>query len=334
MKDRLRWITTRLEHLPLTAINRSRVEELMAEKRAEGIAGRSKSNTTARPVAPKTLNNYVCEIAKILNHACVLGWIDAVPPLRHYSVPKPPIVWLTHKQADKLLAELPAHLAAMARFALATGLREANVRLMRWQQVDIARRLAWVEAQDAKANKPIPVPLNADAIAVLKAQVGMHDEWVFPFDGRPVSGCSTAAWYKATKRAGLPDFRWHDLRHTWASWHVQAGTPLPVLQQLGGWSSLTMVQRYAHLGRDHTAAYADAIVRDNHATTSAARRKRRAKSLIIGVADGTRTHDNRDHNPGLYQLSYSHHGTAESSRIARDEESWPARRDSNPQPPA
>ena len=51
--------------------------------------------------------------------------------------------------------------------------------------------------------------------------------------------------------------RWHDLRHTWASWHVQAGTPLHVLQELGGWESVEMVRRYAHLSSDHLVAYVD-----------------------------------------------------------------------------
>ena len=53
------------------------------------------------------------------------------------------------------------------------------------------------------------------------------------------------------------DFRWHDLRHTWASWHVQSGTPLQVLQELGGWSSYEMVLRYAHLSAGHLADYAE-----------------------------------------------------------------------------
>ena len=60
-------------------------------------------------------------------------------------------------------------------------------------------------------------------------------------------------------RAGIQDFRWHDLRHTWASWHVQSGTPLPVLQQLGGWQSYEMVLRYAHLAPEHLAEYADRL---------------------------------------------------------------------------
>jgi len=62
---------------------------------------------------------------------------------------------------------------------------------------------------------------------------------------------------------GLPTLRFHDLRHTWASWHVQAGTPLPVLQALGGWASLAMVQRYAHLGQSHVADWAGNVLGTN-----------------------------------------------------------------------
>jgi hypothetical protein len=72
----------------------------------------------------------------------------------------------------------------------------------------------------------------------------------------PTGKISNHAWNKARARAGVPWLRFHDLRHTWASWHVQQGTPLPVLQELGGWASLAMVQRYAHLGQSHIAVWA------------------------------------------------------------------------------
>lgn len=68
---------------------------------------------------------------------------------------------------------------------------------------------------------------------------------------------NTKAWRAALKRAGIADFRWHDLRHTWASWHVQAGTPLHALQELGGWECAEMVRRYAHLSSEHLAVYAE-----------------------------------------------------------------------------
>jgi len=66
-------------------------------------------------------------------------------------------------------------------------------------------------------------------------------------------------WEAACKRAGVPGFRFHDLRHTWASWHAMAGTPLSVLQELGGWHSHEMVQRYAHLSPEHLAAAAERV---------------------------------------------------------------------------
>jgi integrase len=79
---------------------------------------------------------------------------------------------------------------------------------------------------------------------------------VFTYQGKPVKQVSTKAWYSALERAGIEDFRFHDLRHTWASWHVQNGTPIFALQELGGWMTEKMVRRYAHLAADHLAAYA------------------------------------------------------------------------------
>ena len=126
-----------------------------------------------------------------------------------------------------------------------------------WSQVDLARRCAWIHADQAKTRKAIPVPLNAEAVLVLRQQEGKHPDRVFTYKGKPVTKANNHAWRKALVRAGIEDFRWHDLRHTWASWHVQQGTPLHVLQELGGWSDYEMVRRYAHLSVEHLAKYAD-----------------------------------------------------------------------------
>ena len=63
------------------------------------------------------------------------------------------------------------------------------------------------------------------------------------------------------RRAGIEAFRFHDLRHTWASWHVQSGTSLQELMELGGWKSYEMVLRYAHLAPEHLSAAAQRIER-------------------------------------------------------------------------
>ena len=70
---------------------------------------------------------------------------------------------------------------------------------------------------------------------------------------------STTAWDRARQRAGIEDFRFHDLRHTWASWHVQCGTSLPELMELGGWKSYEMVLRYAHLAPEKLISVASRI---------------------------------------------------------------------------
>jgi integrase len=161
--------------------------------------------------------------------------------------------WLTPEQAETLLSHLPAHQVDIVRFALATGLRQGNVTRLEWSQIDMQRRVAWIHADQAKSRKAIFVPLNEAATAVIRRQIGKHDERVFTYRGNPVGQVNTAAWRRALSKAGIENFRWHDLRHTWASWHVQAGTPVNELQELGGWESVEMVRRYAHLASGNLA---------------------------------------------------------------------------------
>lgn len=101
---------------------------------------------------------------------------------------------------------------------------------------------------------------------MIRLQIGKHERYVFTYKNKPVLKAGGNAWKKALDRAGITNFRWHDLRHTWASWHVQAGTPLNVLQELGGWSDYTMVLRYAHLAPEHLAEYANKISDSAHFT--------------------------------------------------------------------
>jgi integrase len=110
-------------------------------------------------------------------------------------------------------------------FALATGLRQSNVIGLEWSHVNLDTGHAWVDAAHSKNRKPIAVPLNTTALAVLQRQLGKHPERVFTFRGRPLAWGNTLAWRKALKRAGIDNFRWHDLRHTRASWYRQSGAP-------------------------------------------------------------------------------------------------------------
>jgi len=198
-----------------------------------------------------TYTRYRTRIAAILKLAGM-----QIKLMQRKAKSEKPRDWLTHEQWDALRKELPPHMLAMATFAVTTGLRQANVLGLQWSRVDLDRKIVWVEATDMKANKPIAVPLSIEAINVLKTIQGQHHEFCFTYRGKPVKEIKTA-FMAACRRAECPDFTWHGLRHTWATWHVQNGTPLDVLQKLGGWSDLRMVMRYSHHSAGYLAQYAD-----------------------------------------------------------------------------
>lgn len=246
-KIHLRWLDVFLGDKALDAINRDLVDKIKDAKAAEGV-----SNATV---------NRVLEVLRAILRKCVneWEWLDRAPYIRMLKEPTRRIRYLTHQEAQRLIAALPAHLADMAAFSLATGLRRANVTGLLWSQVDLVRKLAWIHPDQAKARKAIAVPLNVDAVMLIQKQIGKHQQYVFSYRGSPIIQVSTKAWYKGLEAAGIENFRWHDLRHTWACWHVQNGTPIFALQELGGWESPEMVRRYAHLSADHLAPYADKL---------------------------------------------------------------------------
>ena len=236
---KLRYLHRFLGHLQLSQVTRDVIDAIAERKTRES--------------SPSNANRYLALIRAILRRARdEWNWLDTIPKVRLYREPKGRIRFLSPEEAQRLLAELPLHLRDMAQFALATGLRQRNVSFLRWEQVDMARRVAWIHPDEAKAGRAIGVPLNESAVEVLRRRLGQDDAHVFTYEGKPVARCSTKAWKAALARAGIErTFRWHDLRHTWASWHVQSGTPLQELMELGSWASYEMVLRYAHLAADH-----------------------------------------------------------------------------------
>lgn len=245
-RQRLAWLYPYLEGRYLDTITREQIDAIMAH----------------RPeLKPASINRYLATIRALLRKAHrEWDWLDTLPALRMREEPKRRVRWITPEEAARLLRALPAHVATMAEFTLATGLRLSNVTGLRWNQIDLGRRLAWIHADQNKSKKDLSVPLNDSAVAVLRRCWGQHAEFVFTYNGVPVKRPDILTWQRACRKAGIADFRWHDLRHTWASWHVQAGTSLQTLMELGGWSSYDMVLRYAHLAGEHLHSAASNVV--------------------------------------------------------------------------
>jgi integrase len=242
-----RWLDSHLNGVLLTEITRDRVEDIALIKESEGVT-------------PATVNRMLALVRAVLRKAELeWEWIDRAPVVRLRKENNKRIRWLTPAEADCLKNELPEHLADAMEFALHTGLRESNVSGLKWSQIDFDRCHAFIPADKSKSGKAIAVPLNTKGIEIIQKQIGKHPTFVFSYIGRPILWFNTRAWRKALVRAGIKDFKWHDLRHTWASWHVQNGTSLQELQQLGGWASFEVVLRYAHLSSAHLKDAAERI---------------------------------------------------------------------------
>jgi len=210
---------------------------------------------------PATVNRYLSVLRNLLRMARdEWQWIDTIPKIRMLGGEVERDRWLTRAEADRLVACCAPHLAALVRYALATGCRAAEITGLEWNRVDLARSTAWLN--QTKNGTPRGVPLNVDAVQVLREQLGKHPRFCFTYEGQPLrADVTNTAWHTALKRSGITDFRFHDLRHTWASWHRQAGTSCDELKDLGGWKSRQMVDRYAKFATENLLSAASRIER-------------------------------------------------------------------------
>ncbi len=147
------------------------------------------------------------------------------------------------------------HITPMVLLSLNTGLRQGELFSMEWRQIDIERKTLVVLASHSKGNRTRTIPLNAEALGVLAAiQPEDASGLVFksPITGERFNNVKKA-WAEVTKTAKLPDLRWHDLRHDFASQLVMKGAPLYTVQKLLGHSNPKMTQRYAKLAPDKLA---------------------------------------------------------------------------------
>ena len=165
--------------------------------------------------------------------------------------------WRAERGYD-LLPEIDGyadHLTPMVLVSLNTGLRQGELFSLAWEHVDTQRKTLTVLASHSKGNSTRTVPLNPEALAVLRAILpNKATGLVFksPRTGGRFDNVKKA-WAEVTKAASLPDLRWHDLRHDFASRLVMRGVPLFTVQKLLGHANSRMTQRYARLAPDTLA---------------------------------------------------------------------------------
>lgn len=209
-----------------------------------------------------TANRYLAPIRSMLYRAAGnWEWLDKAPTkFAQFDESRSARTRaLSPEEIQRLAAELPNHQRAMFLFAVATGLRQANVKRVRWAWIDLQTRLLRVPAEEFKNRRELTIPLNESAVVILRGELSKHPEFVFTFAGSPVKTVNTRAWRHALQRAGIADYRWHDNRHTWAHSLRREGVGLEDIQDLGGWRDAKMVRRYATPDMNALAAKARVI---------------------------------------------------------------------------
>lgn len=159
-------------------------------------------------------------------------------------------------RADLRIVSFVDYLKPAVLLSLNTGMRQGEVFKLTWASVNLDKGMVTVTASTAKSQKARHVPLNAEAKAALKAwhKQGTGEGYVFPGrEGGQLVEIKTA-WAKLLRDAGIENFRWHDMRHHFASRLVMAGVDLNTVRELLGHSDIKMTLRYAHLAPEHKHA--------------------------------------------------------------------------------
>lgn len=147
------------------------------------------------------------------------------------------------------------HLKPMVLLSLNTGLRWGELSKLTWGDVDLNKKFLSVAGKNAKSSSTRHIPLNSVTIELLTAwRIQQHTEqFVFPNkDGNAFDNLDKS-WASVLEAAQISSFRWHDMRHTFASYLVMAGVDLNTVRELMGHSSIKMTLRYAHLAPEHKA---------------------------------------------------------------------------------
>jgi integrase len=258
-RELLDWLNPIIGIEPISAVDADALEALRKKGREVGWS-------------QSTIDRLMGTVSAVLNAAANWRLIDSAPAVPMYRPAKGEPRWLSPPEFERLCRELAMHQVLAARFAVHSLLRMRAQAKLRWDRIDFAQRRAWIPASEQKAGRTFGFPLTDELIRILRAMRWLSppaSPYVFTWLGKPIDDFNTRSFQEAVKRAGVAPLRWHDLRHTGASWAVQSGVTLPELMVLGDWTDYRSVLRYAHLAPAHAAVAAEKVARWAHAGRAA-----------------------------------------------------------------
>ncbi len=258
-KSQLQWWSNHIGNLALVDLRPGLIVDLRT-KLAKLGNGRG-------PASPATQNRYVAALSTALTYGVSdLEWLPANPAkqLRRVSEPRGRTRFLDDDERTRLLEACKKspepRLYSIVLLAITTGMRQGELLGLQWQDLDLDTGFATVRNSKNGHQRRVPIAGPAFDVLASSAPTGRRKtESVFGNqDGIPT--WPRKAWDQALEQAGIEDFRFHDCRHTAASYLAQSGARLHDIAEILGHRTLQMVQRYAHLTDRRTAAVAQRMV--------------------------------------------------------------------------
>lgn len=276
LPQRLGWWKAQIGHLRLDELSDDDVHAGL-ERLAGGAAkvyagkdehGRAIYNNKRKPLTGSTLNRYTSAISSVITWAirrriAPKGFDHPVRRVELKAEGQAKTRFLSDEERARLLLACKAsawpRLYLLTLLALTTGARKGELLALRWQDVDTGRRV--VHVGRSKNGDPKVLPLVPAVVEQLEAFRGAPGGLVFPSRLNALKPMAfEARWHEALKAANVRHFRFHDLRHSCASYLAQQGASLLEIADLLGHRQISMSHRYAHLAASHRSALVDRVM--------------------------------------------------------------------------
>lgn len=254
-ETQLRWWASRIGHYTLADVTPALIVQFREKLFREGTQ-------TKREISAATVNRYVAALSVAFSTASRdWEWIEDSPTrkVRRLQEPRGRARILSDDERRGLLAACERStnqsLHTIVVLALSTGARKMELLGLRWKDVDLKRKI--ITFHDTKNQERRSVPLQGLAYHLVESHSKVRrldSDLLFPSTRNPTKPIAIQdPWQKALKEAHVDDFRFHDLRHSAASYLAMSGATLAEIAHVLGHKTLQMVQRYAHLTEAHTS---------------------------------------------------------------------------------
>lgn len=199
---------------------------------------------------PETVNRELACLSNLLNKAIQWGYLIDCPMkgVRYLKERPPRVKYLEANEALRLLENCSEHLKPIVLCALHTGMRKSEILNLKWQNIDFHNRIMHLEK--TKNNRRRMIPMSGILSSELR-KLPRRGEYVFCNKMGEKFGKIHKSFRTACRRTGINDFRFHDLRHTFASHLTMSGCNIRTVQQLLGHVTIKTTMKYSHLSKEY-----------------------------------------------------------------------------------